>query len=91
MKKRTSTTVRTLAVAAALAVLSGCATVTQEDFDALKAEVATLKADTAAATSQATDARFLAEKAMDASRTANSCCAANTERMDRMFEKAMTK
>ena len=90
MKLWMKTPARIVAVGLTLGLLSGCA-VTQEDFDALKAEVTQLRGETSAATAQASDARFLAEKAMDEGRRANSCCAANTERMERMFKKSMTK
>ena len=90
MNKWKKTSARILAVGMTLGLLSGCA-VTQEDFDALKAEVSQLSGQTTAASAQAEEARFLAEKAMDEARRANSCCAANTERMERMFKKSMMK
>ena len=90
MKRRISLIMKALAMGTAIGLFSGCA-VTAEDFEALQSEVAQLRSEAAAASTEAGEARFLAEKAMDEGRTANQCCAANTNRMERMFQKSMMK
>jgi hypothetical protein len=86
---------RTIALTAAVALaalLSGCAT------DQMKKDIADAKAaadqaqataDRAQSTADAAGAR--ADAAMDAARDAQACCDANSEKIDRMFRKAMTK
>ena len=92
----------TVAVASLL-TLGGCASV--QEMDALEAELAAIKSAVAAAQSTADQATKDSEAAMEeagrASRTANrglsaaresqTCCAANSERIDRMFKKSMMK
>ncbi|MFY9974266.1 MAG: alanine-zipper protein [Chromatiaceae bacterium] len=36
-------------------------------------------------------ARDMAQQAMDAAKSAQACCDANTERLDRMYQKIMSK
>jgi len=38
-----------------------------------------------------TTARDMAQQALDAAKGAQSCCDANTERLDRMYQKIMSK
>jgi len=87
------------ATAASILLLSGCAgQVTKSELDEVRAmaqqaqaaaERAQQSADTAAAQAEAAGQK--ADQAMDSARDAQSCCDANTERLDRMFRKAMTK
>ena len=80
-------------IAGAVAFVSGCATTNaaEDEMAQLKAQLAQAQAAAASAQEQASQARFMAERAMDAARTANNCCTANTERMERMFKKSMKK
>ena len=77
MTGRMKTAVKAIVAGSALSLLAGCATVERDEFEALKAEVGQL--------------RSLAEQASDDARNANACCAANTERMERVFKKSMMK
>jgi uncharacterized protein YceK len=61
--------------AASALLLSGCATTS--DLEAVK--------------SMAMKAQQTADTAMQKADTANSCCQANTEKLDRMFKKSMYK
>jgi predicted small secreted protein len=66
------------AVLAASTLLSGCAT------DQMKQDIADAKA-------MAEEANAKADAAMNAAQDAQSCCNANSEKLDRMFHKAMMK
>ena len=91
-----STLIKTSILALAIGTLSGCATT--EEIARIKtmaenaqstANSASQRADNAVATAnQALDAAQQAQAAADA---AAACCNANTNRLDRMFEKAMQK
>ena len=93
MNTRVTGFVKAGSVAIALGLLSGCATTsdTEDQMAQLRAQLSQAQAAAAAATEQASSARFLAEKAIDEARKANNCCNANTERMERMFKKSMQK
>ncbi len=87
---------RASALAIALGLASGCATTEQLEEvrgianEALsQAQVANQKADEANAA--ASNAGATASQALDAAQSAQACCDANTEKLDRMFEKAMRK
>ena len=77
-------------------VLGACATadhrhVVESEVEGLRAEVADL-AETVALQAEAVEtARDVAETALEAAAAAQACCAANSERMDRMFEAAQEK
>lgn len=73
------------AVLAASGLISGCAT------DELKKEIADVRtlAEQAQSTANAADAK--AQQAQDAARDAQACCTDNTQKIDRMFRKAMLK
>ncbi|HUG98512.1 MAG TPA: Lpp/OprI family alanine-zipper lipoprotein [Gammaproteobacteria bacterium] len=88
----------------ALGVTSGCATNTQ-DLDAVRAtaeqalneaRAAKTAADAAQAGSEeakrvATNAQNTANRAAQAASEAQACCAANTDRIERMFQRTMSK
>ncbi len=87
----------------ALGVMSGCAT--QRDIDAVRttAETALNEARAAATTAAAanagaeeakrvaTNAQNTANRAAQAASEAQACCAANTDRIERMFQRSMSK
>ena len=96
VSKLTVKCVKALALGSILAVGAGCAST--EQMDELKAMVSKAQSDATAAMGAASDAkkgavdaRLLAERAMDAAREAQSCCNANSEKIDRMFKKSMMK
>ncbi|MFU8896294.1 MAG: alanine-zipper protein [Gammaproteobacteria bacterium] len=88
----------------ALGVMSGCA-VSQQDLDAVRttaeqalneARAAKTTADAANASADearrvATNAQNTANRAAQAASEAQACCAANTGRIERMFERTMSK
>ncbi len=83
-------------VATVLGLVSGCATTEQLAEVRSIAESAQSSANGAAsradnALSTANDALDAARKAQSAAEAAANCCSANTDRLDRMFEKAMMK
>ena len=85
-----------LIVAGTLVFASGCATTEQiEELRALaqQAQQAADQAQAAAAAAQsaADSASSRADSALSAANDANNCCRRNTEKMERMFEKAMQK
>ena len=89
--------------AAALALVAGCASV--QDLEAVQGQVDSLKSELAAAQAAADsamseakaagmaagDAAGAADAAMNAASDAAAGGAANAEKLDRMFEKAMMK
>ena len=86
----------TVALAATVLVastmLSGCASEqTKQDIADAKAMAAEAKAAAEQAQGTADAAASKADMAMDAARGAQACCDANSERVDRMFRKAMMK
>jgi len=89
---------RVVALVAGFALVTGCATITQEDLDAVRA-VATGAQNTAdAAQSTANEARQLASgaqstanQALSAAQDAQACCDATNQRIDRLMEDMVTK
>ena len=94
----------TAACAVAVVTLgAGCAS--SRDMDALRAEIDGLKgttataqetasgavSDAAAARTEAGEAARTANRALSAARESQTCCAANSEKIERMFEKSMMK
>ena len=75
-------TAATGAMLVALAGISGCATTA--DLNALQAQVDSAKATAETAVAAAAAAQSSAD-------AAQACCDANSVKMDRMFEKSMTK
>ena len=83
---------RKLAVAALAGVLlgvGGCATT--GDRDKLQAEIDQLKVDTSAASSDAADAKSMAQQAINTANDAKAQSDATEEKIDRMFKKSMYK
>ena len=80
------------AILAASTLLSGCATEQmKQDIADAKAMAEQAQATAEQAQSSADAAASKADMAMDAARGAQACCDANSERVDRMFRKAMMK
>lgn len=83
-------------VAAFIAVGAGCASQTEVDEIRSMAREAKGAADRAERTakraeSRATEAQRQAEQALSAANAAQACCTANTEKLNRMFKKSMSK
>ncbi len=90
------TLVKASILAAVLALASGCATT--EQINAIKATADQALSTANSASSAADRALSTANQALDAARdaqasadAAQACCKANTDKIDRMFEKAMRK
>jgi hypothetical protein len=82
--KRTAV-IAAAAVLAASTLLSGCAT------DQMKTDIAEARAVADEANAKADAAAAKADMAMDTAQEAQACCNANSEKVDRMFRKAMMK
>ena len=85
------------AIALALGFLGGCATNT-EQIDEIRSMAEEAQATANNASSQASRALSTANQALDTARRANSraqealeCCNTNSDKIDRMFEEAMSK
>lgn len=99
-----SNVLKVSAIALVLGVTAGCAT-NQEEQDRLQSTVDQAARDAAAAKSAAEAARAAADSAAQAARNAQStadealaaaeeaqsCCDANRDRLERMFQKSMSK
>ena len=77
------------AIALSLSVLGGCAST--EQLKAIEATAKDALSKANAAHSLATKANSTATEAQKAAAAAAECCKANSEKLDRMFEKAMAK
>ena len=102
MKTRIAKLAAATSVAAVVTLGAGCA---GPELDAMQADIESLKGATAAAqdtaAGAASDAEAARTEAGQASRTANralsaareaqACCAANSEKIERMFKKSMMK
>jgi len=87
-----NTLIRKSAMMVALAVslgLAGCATTANND--GLADRLNALEAKLVQVESMANNASYTANVALDAVDKVEACCDANTERMNRMFEKASSK
>lgn len=77
---------------------AGCSSVTVEQLDAVTATANNALSEARAAQdaannalSVANDAKAAADSAQQAADAAQACCNANSERLDRMFQRAMQK
>jgi uncharacterized protein HemX len=89
---------RVSAVALALSVAAGCATVSTQDFEQLRQEATEARAAADQANRAANEAKTLASQANDkgdralrAADDANRCCQETKESIDRMFKQTMQK
>lgn len=103
MKSRIAKWAAASSVAAVMTFGAGCAST--KEMDALRADVDSLKgmtsaaqetaagaaSDAEAARAEAGEASRTANRALSAAREAQACCAANSEKIERMFEKSMMK
>ena len=85
-------------VAATIALTSGCATITPEEFAEVKAMAMSASSDANQAMGTANNALAVANEAnitaIEAQKTAElalDCCNQNSSKLDRMFQKAMMK
>lgn len=90
--------VRVSALAMVLAMAAGCQQITREEFEAVKstadtalseARAAKSSADAASATASA--AQATADEAKAAADQANACCAANSDKIDQLWNRMMRK
>lgn len=81
--------IKVSAIALSLSLLGACASTKQIEAIQATAESALSKAN--AAHTLATQANSAAAEAQKAAAAASECCKANSEKLDRMFEKAMAK
>ncbi|NND36303.1 MAG: hypothetical protein HKN81_04125 [Gammaproteobacteria bacterium] len=105
MNKKLQTVIKGSAVALAIMLTTGCAAELQSQVDALNARVDTLASDVARAQSAAdaagasssearqmsSGAQSTANQALNAANQAQACCDGTNEKMDRMFQKGMSK
>ena len=103
MKIRIAKWTAAASVVAVMTLGAGCAST--DDLAALRADVDSLKAaamtaqdtaagavqDAEAARAEAGQASRTANRALSAAREGQTCCAANSEKIDRMFKKSMMK
>lgn len=89
---------RLVLLALAFATATGCAYITQEQFDAVSSAANSALSEARAAKSSADDASRAAGNAAAAAARAQStadqalaCCNDNSEKIERMFERAMQK
>ena len=89
---------RVAAVVCGIAVVTGCATVTTEQLDAVRSTAEAAQNAANAAQSAANEARQLASsaqstanQALGAAQDAQACCDATNQRLDRMFEQSQAK
>jgi outer membrane murein-binding lipoprotein Lpp len=105
MNKTFQTAIKGSVVALAIMLTTGCAAELQSQVDALNARVDTLSSDVAraqsaadAAGASASEARQMssgaqstANQALNAANQGQACCDATNEKIDRMFQKGMSK
>jgi len=86
------------ALVCGLVLVGGCASVTTEQLDAVRATAEAAQNAANEAQRQANEARQLASgaqstanQALSAAQDAQACCDATNQRVDRMFEQSQTK
>jgi hypothetical protein len=91
-------TTKLAALVCGIALVSGCATVTTEQLDAVRATAEAAQSAAQEAQRQAGEARQLASgaqstanQALRAAQDAQACCDATNQRLDRMFEQSQRK
>jgi predicted nucleic acid-binding Zn-ribbon protein len=90
--------IKVSAVAFALALASGCAQVTKEEFEAVKStantalsEARAAKSSADSAASAAAAAQSTADEAKRMAAEANACCQANSDKIEKLFKEKMKK
>lgn len=89
---------RVAALLTGIVLVTGCATITQEDLDAVRATATAAQnaADAAQRTANearqaASGAQSTANQALSAAQDAQACCDATNQRIDRLLEDVTTK
>lgn len=105
MNQKLQTALKVGALTACMAVATGCATITQEQLDAVRATAEQAARDASAAQTAASNAeraanearqmasgaQSTANQALSAANASQSCCDATNEKIDRMFQRSMSK
>jgi hypothetical protein len=105
MTNKLQTALKVGALTACVAIASGCATITQEQLDAVRATAEKAASDATAAASaasaaeraanearqMASGAQSTANQALSAANASQACCDATNEKIDRMFQRSMSK
>lgn len=98
MTNRFKGALRVVALVAGFAFVTGCASITQEQLDAVRAtaEAAQNTADSSQRTANearqlASGAQSTANQALSAAQDAQACCDATNQRIDRMMEDMASK
>ena len=97
---------KVLAIAVAVSVAAGCSSVQLEEkvdraialAEQAASDASSAKSSASSAAATASEAKSMASNAMNAAQSAqraadqaNACCAANSDKLDRMFRESMTK
>ena len=98
MATKIQAALRAAALVGGFAIVTGCAAVSTEQLDAVRAtaEAAQNAANAAQRTATqaqqaATGAQSTANQALQAAQAAQACCDATNQRLDRMFEQSQSK
>ena len=98
MATKIQAALRAAALVGSFAIVTGCASVTTEQLDAVRAtaEAAQNAANAAQRTATqaqqaASGAQSTANQALQAAQAAQACCDATNQRLDRMFEQSQSK
>jgi hypothetical protein len=95
MATKIQAALRAAALVGSFAIVTGCASVTTEQLDAVRAtaEAAQNAAQRTATQAQqaASGAQSTANQALQAAQAAQACCDATNQRLDRMFEQSQSK
>jgi multidrug resistance efflux pump len=98
MATKIQAALRAAVLVGSFAMVAGCASVTREDLDAVRAtaEAANTAAQAAQRTATqaqqaASGAQSTANQALQAAQAAQACCDATNQRLDRMFEQSQRK
>ena len=98
MATKIQAALRAAALVGGFAIVTGCASVTTEQLDAVRAtaEAAQNAANAAQRTATqaqtaASGAQSTANQALQAAQAAQACCDATNQRLDRMFEQSQSK
>jgi hypothetical protein len=105
MSMKFQTAIKASAIALVLLMTTGCAAELQNQVDALNAKVDTMASDVARAKSaadaanagssearqMASGAQSTANQALNAANQSQACCDATNEKVDRMFQRGMSK
>ena len=98
MQKTLKNVTRIAALVCSVGLMAGCATVTQQQLDEVRAVANNALSEARSATERAnnahtvaSDAAYAASEAQKKADAALQCCNDNSDKIDRMFQKAMRK